>query len=140
MRHVGVFAIVIAMFWSAGPTKADLVGTVPKIYDGDTFALCDETVCHRVRICGINAPEVGEQGSKRATAALRGLVSGKSVRCVQVGNGTVCDGRSRATNQGRVVAQCFVGSTDIAQALVRGGFACDWVKFSGGVYRGAPCP
>ena len=139
MRHLSVLAIIIALSLYAETSYADLIGTVPKIYDGDTFALCDKNVCHRIRLCGINAPELGYVGSSQATAALRGLVRGTSVRCVPVGNGTVCDGRSRPTNQGRLVAQCFVGATDIARALVKGGFACDWVKFSGGTYGGAAC-
>ena len=62
------------------------------------------------------------------------LVEGEVVRCLQVGNGTPCDGRSKPTNYDRIVAQCFVDGADIAVPMVEQGFACDWVKFSGGAY------
>jgi endonuclease YncB( thermonuclease family) len=61
-------------------------------------------------------------------------LSDKRIVCVQVGDGTICDGRSAPTNRGRIVAQCFVDKIDIAATLVSRGFACDWVKFSGGHY------
>jgi endonuclease YncB( thermonuclease family) len=140
MRYLDVLLTAVAMLLMNGTANAELLGTVPKIYDGDTFALCDKNICNRIRICGINAPELGESGAAQATAALRSIVDGKTVRCIQVGDGTLCDGRSRPTNQGRVVAQCFVGSVDIARVLVKGGFACDWERFSGGAYLGTPCP
>jgi hypothetical protein len=62
------------------------------------------------------------------------VLSGKPVRCVQVGGGTPCDGRSKPTNRDRIVAQCFAEESDIAATMVEGGFACDWIKFSGGHY------
>jgi hypothetical protein len=37
-----------------------------------------------------------------AKAALTSLIGGKDVRCVQVGSGTPCDGRSRPTNRNRI--------------------------------------
>jgi endonuclease YncB( thermonuclease family) len=123
---------------------AELVGTVDKVVDGDTFWLCDASACHKIRVCGINAPEKGETGYREASEALKSLVTGKTVRCVQVGSGTVCDGRSEPTNHDRIVAQCFDGAADIAAPLVERGFACDWIKFSGGHYsrnkKGTPCP
>jgi endonuclease YncB( thermonuclease family) len=75
---------------------------------------------------------------------LRVLVEGKRVRCIQVGEGTPCDGKSKPTNRGRVVAQCFIGNTDIAAFLVERGLVCDWKRFSGGHYsrggKGHVCP
>jgi micrococcal nuclease len=139
MNRLGFLALAIAVPLSADLALADFIGTAAKIYDGDTFALCNETICNKVRICGIDAPELGTNGSAQATAALDGLLKGRTVQCIQVGNGTVCDGRSRPTNRDRIVAQCFVGSKDIARELVKGGFACDWVKFSGGAYGGGSC-
>jgi endonuclease YncB( thermonuclease family) len=134
----------LLLFLALGPCAqagaTEFVGTVTAIQDGDTFDLAGV----RIRLCGIDAPERGEAGSSAATAALRAIVSGQSVRCIQVGGGTACDGRSAPTNRGRVVAQCFVGDQDIAASLVRNGHACDWIKFSGGYYSsggvGSACP
>jgi endonuclease YncB( thermonuclease family) len=56
------------------------------------------------------------------------------VRCIQVGGGTPCDGRSPRTSYDRVVAQCFVGGADVSVQMVERGSACDWTRFSGGTY------
>lgn len=133
-------AAAAALALNIGTANADLTGIVRAIQDGDTFELCNQSSCKRIRICGINAPETGTPNAQSAREALQELTLGKTARCIIVGNGTICDGRSRATNRGRLIAQCFVGSTDIGGALVQGGFACDWVRFSGGAYGGVACP
>lgn len=140
MKRLGWLGFAIVVHLSADAAHADLIGFAEKIYDGDTFALCDETMCNKIRICGIDAPEIGAKGSSQATAALASLLRGRTVQCIQVGKGTVCDGRSRPTNRDRIVAQCFVGTKDVAGELVKGRFVCEWVKFSGGAYRGTSCP
>lgn len=131
--------ILVAMIFCSiapGADAAEFSGSVDKVVDGDTFWLCDARACHKIRVCGIDAPEKGKPGYQASTNALRGLVNGKAVRCVQVGNGTPCDERSKPTNHDRIVAQCFADGADIAVPLVQRGFACEWVKFSGGLYSG----
>src|SRR5665811_1093869 len=113
---------------------AEFSGTVDRGVDGDTLWVCDVTACHKIRLCGADAPEKGEPGYREGAEALKALVGGKSVRCIQVGSGTPCDGLSKPMNRDRIVAQCFVEGTDIAGALVEQDFACDWVRFSGGNY------
>ena len=113
---------------------------ISRIVDGDTFDVAGETI----RLCGVDAPEHGDNGFAEAIVALSEITTKRSVRCLQVGGGTVCDGRSRSTNNGRVVAQCFVGEQDLAAELMRRGVVCDWVRFSGGHYsrdgQGRRCP
>ena len=113
---------------------AELSGSIDKIADGDTFWVCDATACRKIRLCGADAPDKGEHGYQMSAEALRRLVEGKVVRCLQVGNGTPCDGRSKSTNHDRIVAQCFVDGADVAASMVDQGFACDWIKLSGGAY------
>jgi endonuclease YncB( thermonuclease family) len=108
---------------------------VTHVVDGDTFDIREARRTVRIRICGIDAPESRERGGAEATRALRSIVENRTVRCVQVGGGTPCDGRSEATSYNRIVAQCFVGTTDIATEMVRRGQACDWPFFSGGHYQ-----
>jgi endonuclease YncB( thermonuclease family) len=133
-----VAAVVAVSGWLLAAPQTGMTGTPGKISDGDTFWLCDENRCEKFRLCGIDAPEDGQPGSDEATAALSELVKGKIVRCLPVGDGTVCDGRSKRHSHDRTVAQCFVGATDIAAELVRQGNACDWPKFSGGHYGMIP--
>jgi endonuclease YncB( thermonuclease family) len=112
----------------------EIIARVGRVVDGDTMDICIGASYIRVRLCGIDAPERGEPGADEATEALRRLVSRETVRCVPVGQGTVCDGRSRSTNRGRLVAQCFINGTDIGGAMVERGLACDWERFTGGHY------
>ena len=109
-----------------------LSGTVTHIVDGDTFDIGTT----RIRLCGIGAPEKGSYSAIQSKGYLDSLISGKRVQCAPVGQGSVCDGRSKPTNRGRIVAQCFLGDLDIAGEMVREGHACDWVRFSGGAYPG----
>jgi hypothetical protein len=56
------------------------------------------------------------------------------VKCIAVGGGTPCDGLQSATMQDMIVAQCMIGSQDIAERMVTEGHDCDLVKSSGGHY------
>src|SRR5262249_56693727 len=75
---------------------------------------------------------------------LRKFAEGAWARCVPVGDGTPCDGRSKRRNGKRIVAQCFVDNVDLAGRQVEQGLACDWEMYSGGYYsrngKGRPCP
>ncbi|MGH6804867.1 MAG: thermonuclease family protein [Methyloceanibacter sp.] len=134
MHRAILVAVVLSLWTIATAHAAEVTGSVDKIADGDTFWVCDANACHKIRLCGADAPEQGEPGDQRSAEALRQLVEGKIVRCIQVGNGTPCDGRSKPTSHDRIVAQCFVDGADIAAHMVEQGFACDWIKFSGGTY------
>ncbi|WP_375590211.1 thermonuclease family protein [Hoeflea alexandrii] len=113
----------------------ELTGTVTAVIDGDTIAMNEL----RIRLCGIDAPEDGKTGAHEAQRFLELAARGKLARCIPVGGGSVCDTRSDVTNNGRVVAQCFVDGEDMADMLTREGLACDWPKFSGGAYDQAKC-
>ena len=120
---------------AAPAVAADYLGEVLAVSDGDTFTMQSETGNVRVRICGIDAPERGQPGYGQATGVLSNLIEGKTVHCLQVGEGTVCDGRSPPRSRDRVVAQCFLDKLDIAEEMTKSGTACDWPKFSGGRYK-----
>ena len=120
-------------FQSSGKEQA-MSGPMTRAVDGDTFDLNVRGQIVRFRLCGIDAPERGVEGSEAATALIAGMV-GRVVQCVPVGAGTPCDGRSRTRNRGRIVAQCFIDGADIARLLVDQGLAWDWSRFSGGYYR-----
>tara|TARA_R110000787_G_scaffold31143_13_gene82869 strand:- start:942 stop:1355 length:414 start_codon:yes stop_codon:yes gene_type:complete len=129
------FILCLALAFAALLQQAQaqtITGEAGRVVDGDTFHLG----AIRIRICGIDAPERGELGYSEARMALAQIISGRRLRCIPVGAGSVCDGRSGAISHKRIVAQCFVGDADIAASMVRSGYACDWVRFSGGAYQG----
>ena len=127
MVRIALLSLLIATPVMAG----NITGPVSKVRDGDTFLIGNQPI----RLCGIDAPERGTAAGKKATKYLKTLVQGKTIKCVPVGEGSVCDGRSRRKNRDRLVAQCFISTRDIAASLVRDGHACDWARFSGGHYR-----
>ncbi len=73
----------------AEPSEKETSYPVVHIYDGDTFTVrMPDGSTETVRLLGIDAPETGKKYTKRecygdeATAALVGLIGGKSVRLV----------------------------------------------------------
>jgi endonuclease YncB( thermonuclease family) len=71
---------------------ADYLGKVTSVADGDSFTMEAENGRVRVRICGIDAPERGQPGYGQAAGVLANMIEGKTDHCLQVGEGTVCDG------------------------------------------------
>lgn len=92
------------------------------IIDGDTIVI--EGV--RIRIAGIDAPELDHPWGKKSKWEL-----------VQLCKGQIVTAKLRPElSYDRVVADCYLADgRDIAAELVRRGLALDWPKFSGGKYR-----
>jgi endonuclease YncB( thermonuclease family) len=135
MISIGFWLMLILVMVSLSAGAAEIVGRADHIVDGDTFDLTTSDGIVRIRICGIDSPERRETGYLAARNTLRWQIGGRQVRCIQVGEGTVCDGRSSRANRGRVVAQCFVNNEDIAIPMIRLRMACDWPRFSGSHYH-----
>ena len=96
---------------------------VSKVLDGDTFTLSGES--RRIRVWGLDAPEWNHQGGSTATLNLRGLISGKHLRCA------VLD----IDRYGRLVAQCLLpDGRDIAAEMIRSGAATEYCRYSDGYY------
>jgi endonuclease YncB( thermonuclease family) len=131
-RSIAISIVLV----STAPAFADEIysGPVLKVTDGDTFTISNDGQKVRVRFCGVDSPERRQPGYSEASKELGRLTEGKAVRCIQVGGGTPCDGRSKPTNRDRIVAQCFVDERDIAMEMICSGNAKDWPKFSGGYY------
>jgi len=134
----------------AGVATDALAGWVERAIDGDDLCLCGDNdpfvsrfagnsdrcdrACVRVRLCGIDAPELRRPGGREAQLFLDSLTRRKVTTCIAVGEGTPCDGRSAQRNRDRVVAQCFTDGRDLACELVKNGHARDWQKYSGDHY------
>lgn len=108
------------------------------VVDGDTL----EVGGVRWRLAGIQAPELHERGGLAAERALRRLVVGREVVCVQ---------RGSEVSWERLVGFCsIVGprgphdpaghGRDLGAALLELGRACRWVKYDPQErYAWAPC-
>jgi endonuclease YncB( thermonuclease family) len=99
-----------------------LILSTISVTDGDTLRSGDL----RVRLWGIDAPEMDEHGGSAATEALRGIISGQDLTCQVTGTD-----RYR-----RIVARCELpDGRDIACEMVAAGMARDWPRYSNGAYR-----
>lgn len=114
-------------------TAQPLVG-VPSVIDGDTIEIHGT----RIRLNGIDAPESAQMcldgsGKKyrcgqRASLALADFLDAhRPTSCIEVGRDQFR----------RMVAVCTAGGVDIAEWLVRRGYALDWPKYSDGYYARA---
>ncbi|WP_297112738.1 thermonuclease family protein [uncultured Devosia sp.] len=92
------------------------------VIDGDTIVI-DKI---RIRIAGIDAPELDHPFGKQSKWAL-----------VKLCKGQVVTARVKPElSYDRMVAECFLpDGRDLAAEMVRAGLALDWPKFSGGKYR-----
>lgn len=102
------------------------VSGVAYVIDGDTLAFGRK----RVRVWGIDAPEMDTWQGTQARSFLIKKLAGRKITCVDTGE----------RSYGRIVAQCYVDGEDIAWWLVNAGHAIDWPRHSGGHYRSGTSP
>jgi endonuclease YncB( thermonuclease family) len=86
------------------------------VRDGDTFSLTVGGVVERIRLIGIDAPEVGECQADRSTAALEALLLG-ATDIVLVADRTDRD------RYGRLLRYVEADGVSVNEALVRSGLA-----------------
>ena len=108
-----------------GPARTPVTETLKgkcHVIDGDTIVISGT----KIRIAGIDAPELDHPWGNKSKFALISLCKGKVVTAVI----------SEEVSYDRIVAKCYLpDGTDIAAELVKQGLALDWPKFSGGAYR-----
>ena len=98
----------------------DTVSGPARVIDGDTLEISGI----RVRLNGVAAPERNEPGGAEATATMKQMTVGKTVRCSLTGKKTYR----------REVGTCWVGTLDLGAALISAGKARDCPRYSGGRY------
>lgn len=92
------------------------------VIDGDTIVIGRS----KIRIAGIDAPELDHPWGQKSKWAMVALCRGKVVTAHV----------SDELSYDRYVAICFLpDGRDLAAELVRQGLAIDWPKYSGGRYR-----
>lgn len=97
------------------------------VVDGDTLVIRNT----RIRLFGVDAPEMQHPFGQKAKWALVSLCKGKTVRAEVI----------EEDSHGRIVARCFLeDGRDLSAEMVRLGLALDWPKFSGGTYRAMEVP
>ena len=89
---------------------------VVRVIDGDTLVVSSSEFSGRVRLIGVNAPEISKSEcfAQEAKSALYGLVYGRFV--------SLSTDRGRFDKYGRLLAYVSVGGTDVNVWLARNGF------------------
>lgn len=93
------------------------------VHDGDTIGRGKD----RIRIWGIDAPELSEPGGKASRDHLRALIAGQALACTMI----------ERDRYGRRVMRCTLpNGADLACQMVAAGHAEDWPRYSGGAFAG----
>jgi endonuclease YncB( thermonuclease family) len=95
------------------------------VIDGDTIEIAGA----RVRLHGIDAPELHQRCSSADVETHCGEIARDALRQLAEGRETVCEGRERDRYR-RLVAVCRIGATDLGRAMVRAGQAVAFTRYS----------
>lgn len=97
------------------------------VIDGDTIDINGR----RIRLAGIDAPEMDHPYGKNAKWTLVNLCKGQDIRAVYDGD----------LSHDRTVATCYLpDGRDLSAEMVKAGMAIDWPKFSRGKYAALELP
>lgn len=117
-----------------GTAHAKEIIGIAEVTEGASLNMCAQGSCAEFQLCGIETPEPGTPSHEASLWALRSFVLGRTVRCVPQGSGTPCDGLTKPTSRTRGVAQCFTDDGDVADFMIRNGYACYRWSLSDGYY------
>lgn len=106
------------------PSSRQINGQVTYVIDGDTFQLSSQKLGDiRIRIAGIDAPELQQPYGKKAKSYLKALIESETVIC------TILE----KDRYGRYIAKIHIPGTqklDVAAEMVRAGYAWHYKKYS----------
>lgn len=95
-------------------------GKVVSIHDGDTITILQDKQQIKVRLFGIDAPELKQPYGKKSKQFLSNLIAGKNVEVDE-------NGKDRYK---RTIGTIYVNGTDINAQMVANGYAWAYRKFS----------
>jgi len=113
------FALIIPTI-SLQDEKPVYKGKCIGVHDGDTITVLVGNRQIKVRIEGIDAPELGQDFSQRSKQFLSGLVFGQEVTVKE----------QSIDRHGRVVGRVFIGDHDISPDMISAGLAWHFKKYS----------
>ena len=102
----------------ANPITLEGVGSA---IDGDTITINN----YKVRLNGVAAPELNEEGGNEAKQAMRKILENKTIKCSLSGR----------KSYERYIGVCWIGAIDVGALIIMQGFARDCFRYSGGRYR-----
>ena len=118
-RTIG-FSLCAALLYTGGAAHGvEFSGKVIAVLDGDTLLVLQENNPVKVRLAGIDAPELAQPFGEEARQSLAGLVMNRQVQVI-----------SRAIDvYGRMIADARIGNINLSHAQVRLGMAWESSRF-----------
>lgn len=98
-------------------------GHVKYVVDGDTLVLSNDK--KRIRLWGVDAPELNEKGGQQSKVALSRMVEGNTIRFIEIED----------DRYGRTVARVFVNDEEINQRMIEDKHATEYCRYSQGFYK-----
>lgn len=105
----------------AAKEAAGFTGKVVGVHDGDTFTILHESKAEKVRVNGIDCPEMGQPFGMRAKQYASGLIFGRTVTVAVFG-------RDR---YGRTIGDAVLADgRNLSREMVRAGLAWQYREYS----------
>jgi endonuclease YncB( thermonuclease family) len=115
-----ISAVLLALLWALPAAAATLPGRVLWVTAGDTLTLLGPgNAQYRVRLAGIDAPELGQRYGQASEARLSRLVTGRFV---------VVSWQKR-DRYGRIVGKVLLADEDVGLAHIDAGLAWHYKKY-----------
>jgi micrococcal nuclease len=116
---IPAIALVFAPLGSVTPAETSSAKVV-SVHDGDTITVLDAGRQTKVRLEGIDAPELRQPFGSKARDALAALTKGKTVGMIG----------GKPDRYGRTVARVEVDGQDVGHRLVSDGLAWHYTRYS----------
>ena len=119
LAGIRTLLLTLGLLICSSTATAQLVGKVVGVHDGDTLTLRTAADTIKVRLAGIDAPELGQPFGKNAKQALSALVFGKMVIVVAQGE----------DRYDRTLGDVVIAGGRVTVALVAGGMAWQYRQY-----------
>lgn len=114
-------AVVVLMLYATCGVAATLTGRVVSVHDGDTITVLDGSrIQHKIRLAGIDAPELGQAFGKTSRNHLAERVAGQTVTVEW----------HKLDRYQRVIGKVLLQGEDLCLAQVTAGMAWHYVKYA----------
>ncbi len=125
MKKLFLLLMLIGLPLFGKTTYEPVFGKVVGVTDGDTVKILSADVLYKVRLHGIDAPEMRQAYGQESKQHLSDLCFGKNVK-LQIWN---------KDRYGRFVGRIYVGEVCINDVMIEDGFAWAYRQYLGGVIK-----
>ena len=121
-----VVFILIFLIISSSKTLAKEIKGFPKVTDGDTIKINN----NKIRLHGIDAPELAQMCNKLKKKYSCGLISSKALSKKINKNLVICRVQIRQDRYGRFIGTCYLKNLNLNKWMVQNGHAIAYRRYS----------